>query len=184
MAQQTTHRLFVFVQYTEESGPEEGRMGKEGWNMEGMRGLWREFANAAAAASHFRKSSCRGFRLVSWRDVEFHSRPKRIFHLARIIYTHALATSQNSPRMFHAEINVPRLHLSENETACPEDFAECYVMKPFQGSKIDVIYFHEIYSWPRNIQMRYFFVCGLKLSRFRVLSSKIQDENYFTSDYE
>jgi len=24
MAQQTTHRLFVFVQYTEKSGPEEG----------------------------------------------------------------------------------------------------------------------------------------------------------------
>lgn len=27
MAQQTTHRLFVFVQYTEENGPEEGGKG-------------------------------------------------------------------------------------------------------------------------------------------------------------
>jgi len=28
MVQQTTHRLFVFVQYTEESGPEEGWVSK------------------------------------------------------------------------------------------------------------------------------------------------------------
>lgn len=63
--------------------------------------------------------------------MEFHPRLKRIFHLARIIYTHALATFQNSLRMFHAEINVPRLHLSENETACPKDFTECCIMKLF-----------------------------------------------------
>lgn len=97
--------------------------------MGGLRGLWREFANAAAAASRFRKSSCRGFRLVWRRDAEFCLRPEGIFHLARIIYTHALATSQNSPRMFHAEINVQPLHLSENETACLKDSVECCIVK-------------------------------------------------------
>lgn len=75
----------------------------------------------------FEKACLRGFRLVSRKEdeAEFRLRPEGIFHLARIIYTHALATSQNSPRMFHAEINVPSLRLSENETACLEDSAEC-----------------------------------------------------------
>jgi len=33
--------------------------------------------------------------------------------------------------MLHAEISVPRLHLSENETARPENSAECATAKPF-----------------------------------------------------
>lgn len=133
--------------------------------MEGMRGLWREFANAAAAASHFRKSSCQGFRLVSRRDMEFHPRPKRIFHLARIIYTHALATSQNFPWMFHAEINVPRLHLLKMKLLVLRILLNVALWNHSRSK-------NRCYLFPWNLfltqmSMWNIFVCDLKASRFR-----------------
>jgi len=91
-AQQTAHRLFVFVQSTEESRSEEKRRS--------ARRLRRESVSAAAATSRTSENASRSW-ISSARGRGISSPPSvpswGIFHLARIIYTHALAISRNSP---------------------------------------------------------------------------------------
>lgn len=80
--------------------------------------------------------SGRGRERESEGDAEFRSR-EGIFHLARIIYTHALWLYRPEfPRMFHAGISVPRPHLSENETACPGVSAERRATQPLRDSEM------------------------------------------------
>lgn len=60
-----------------------------------------------------------------------------------------------SVEMFHAEISVPRLHLSENETACPENFAGCCCTDEIRGRlkmARRYLYFHRYLSLSKKLE--------------------------------